>query len=138
MAKVGRVNNTTPSVDLDALVTGHMALVGHIVRESMGRLPTHVNRDDLTSAGLTALVQAAQSYDESRGVPFTRYAATRIRGAILDELRGIDWASRSVRRRARELDETRGRLAADLGRVPTEAEVAAAAGLTVEEVTANS
>ena len=132
--------NKTPTpqlVDVDALVTGHMALVGHIVRESMGRLPGHVNRDDLTSAGLTALVQAARSYDESRGVPFTRYAATRIRGAILDELRGIDWASRSVRRRARELDETRSKLAVDLGRVPTDAEVAAAAGLTLDEVTAN-
>src|SRR5688572_6888760 len=115
-----------------------MALVGHIVRESMGRLPGHVNRDDLTSAGLTALVQAARSYDESRGVPFTRYAATRIRGAILDELRGIDWASRSVRRRARELDDTRSKLAVDLGRVATDAEVAAAAGLTIDEVTANN
>ena len=132
------MNNTPPSVDIDALVTGHMALVGHIVRESMSRLPGHVNRDDLTSAGLTALVQAGRSYDESRGVPFTRYAATRIRGAILDELRGIDWASRSVRRRARELDDTRSKLAVDLGRVPSDAEVAAAAGLTVEEVGANS
>ena len=138
VAKVGHVNNMPPSVDIDALVTGHMALVGHIVRESMGRLPGHVNRDDLTSAGLTALVQAARSYDESRGVPFTRYAATRIRGAILDELRGIDWASRSVRRRARELDETRSKLAVELGRVPNDAEVAAAAGITVEEVSANS
>ena len=89
---------------IEERVRSHMALVGHIVRESMGRLPGHVSRDDLTSAGLTALVQAARSYDEERGVPFTRYAATRIRGAILDELRGIDWASRSVRRRARELD----------------------------------
>jgi RNA polymerase sigma factor FliA len=138
IAKVGHVNKTTdPSPDIDALVTGHMALVGHIVRESMGRLPGHVNRDDLTSAGLTALVQAARSYDESRGVPFTRYAATRVRGAILDELRGIDWASRSVRRRARELDETRSRLAVELGRVPSDAEVAAAAGLSVDEVSAN-
>ncbi len=132
--------NKTPDphpVDSDELVTGHMALVGHIVRESMGRLPGHVNRDDLTSAGFTALVMAARSYDPSRGVPFTRYAATRIRGAILDELRGIDWASRSVRRRARELDETRSRLAVELGRVPSDAEVATAAGITVEEVVAN-
>src|SRR5215218_1636136 len=108
---------------IEERVTSTMALVGHIVRESMGRLPGHVSRDDLTSAGLTALVQAAKSYDESRGVPFTRYAATRIRGAILDELRGIDWASRSVRRRARELDDTRSKLAVELGRVPSDAEV---------------
>jgi RNA polymerase sigma factor for flagellar operon FliA len=124
-------------VDNDALITGHMALVGHIVRESMGRLPGHVNRDDLTSAGFTALVQAAQSFDDSRGVPFTRYAATRIRGAILDELRGIDWASRSVRRRAREIDETRSRLAVELGRVPNDAEVATSSGMSLDEVVAN-
>ncbi len=72
---------------IEERVTSNMALVGHIVRESMGRLPGHVSRDDLTSAGFTALVQAARSYDESRGVPFSRYAATRVRGAILDELR---------------------------------------------------
>ena len=134
------MTNETASaaVDIDDLVTSHMQLVSHIVRESMGRLPGHVNRDDLTSAGLTALVQAARSYDDSRGVPFTRYAATRIRGAIIDELRGIDWASRSVRRRARELDDTRTRLAGRLGRTPTDAEVAEAAGVTVEELAANA
>jgi RNA polymerase sigma factor for flagellar operon FliA len=126
------------AVDLDDLVTSHIQLVSHIVRESMGRLPGHVHRDDLTSAGLAALVQAARSYDDSRGVPFTRYAATRIRGAIIDELRGIDWASRSVRRRARELDDTRTRLAGRLGRTPTDAEVAEAAGVTVEELAANA
>jgi RNA polymerase sigma factor for flagellar operon FliA len=133
------INETaSAAVDIDDLVTSHMQLVSHIVRESMGRLPGHVNRDDLTSAGLTALVQAARSYDETRGVPFTRYAATRVRGAIIDELRGIDWASRSVRRRARELDDTRTRLAGRLGRTPTDAEVAEAAGVTVDELAANA
>src|SRR3954454_8395476 len=124
--------------DRDELITRHIPVVSHIVRETMGRVPNHVDRDDLTSAGLAALVQASKSFDVERGVPFARYAATRIRGAILDELRGIDWASRSVRRRARELDETRSKLAVDLGRVATDAEVAAAAGLTVDEVTANT
>jgi RNA polymerase sigma factor FliA len=122
---------------IEERVTSNMALVGHIVRESMGRLPGHVSRDDLTSAGFTALVQAARSYDETRGVPFARYAATRVRGAILDELRGIDWASRSVRRRARELDETRTRLAAELGRTASDAEVARVCGITADEVAAN-
>ena len=124
-------------VDVDALVTSHMSLVGHLVRETMGRLPGHVNRDDLTSAGLAALVQAARSFEEGRGVPFTRYASTRIRGAIIDELRGIDWASRSVRRRARQLEETRSRLSTELGRSPSDAEVAAASGMSVEEISAN-
>lgn len=123
--------------ETDELITSHMPLVGHIVRETMGRVPSHVSRDDLTSAGLTALVLAARAYDAERGVPFDRYAATRIRGALLDELRSVDWASRSVRRRARDLAETRGRLAGVLGRTPTVAEVAQASGLSQDEVAAN-
>jgi RNA polymerase sigma factor for flagellar operon FliA len=119
------------------LIERHMALVGHIVRETASRVPSHVDRDDLTSAGLAALVQAAHAYDPERGVPFPRYAATRIRGALVDELRSIDWASRSVRRRARELDATRSRLAAALGRTASDAEVASAAGLSIDEVSAN-
>ena len=121
----------------DELIESHIALVGHVVRETMVRIPAHVNRDDLTSAGMTALVLAARGFDAERGVPFARYAATRIRGAILDELRSIDWASRSVRRRARDLEETRNRLSGALGRVPSDAEVATALGLTPEEIAAN-
>ncbi|MDT9594134.1 FliA/WhiG family RNA polymerase sigma factor [Nocardioides zeae] len=129
--------STSAPTGLDELVTSHVALVGHIVRETMMRVPAHVSRDDLTSAGLTALVQAAQAFEEDRGVPFTRYAARRIRGAILDELRSVDWASRSVRRRARDVEETRARLAATLGRAPRTEEVASAVGLSVTEVEAN-
>jgi RNA polymerase sigma factor for flagellar operon FliA len=125
------------SEERDELITSHMALVGHIVRETMSRVPGHVNRDDLSSAGLTALVQAAGAFDASRGVPFARYAATRVRGAVLDELRGIDWASRSVRRRARDLEETRNRLSGELGRPATEAEVGTALGLRADEIAAN-
>lgn len=122
---------------LEAAVRAHMPLVGHIVRDTMARVPGHVSRDDLTSAGLAALVVAARAYDPSRGVAFASYAVTRIRGAILDELRAVDWASRSVRRRAREVDATRGSLAVTLGRTPTDAEVATALGLSVEEVGRN-
>src|SRR4051812_27135552 len=121
----------------EALIVVHVPLVGHIVRETMARVPSHVDRDDLGSAGLAALVQAAHSYDPDRGVPFNRYASTRIRGAILDELRSIDWASRSVRRRARELDSTRSPLATLLGRTPTTAEIAQASGMSTDEIAAN-
>lgn len=121
----------------EELITSTMPLVGHIVREMTGRVPSHVSRDDLMSAGLVALVQAAHSFDSERGVPFTRYASTRVRGALIDELRSIDWASRSVRRRARDLDETRHTMAATLGRVPTNSEVAGALGLSVDDVVAN-
>lgn len=122
---------------IDDLVTSHIPLVGHIVREVMSRVPGHVDRDDLTSAGLIALVQASRGFEPDRGVPFARYAATRVRGALLDELRGTDWATRSVRRTARSLDETRTRLTQSLGRVPTDAELASAQGIPVEEVVAN-
>ena len=121
----------------DDLVRQHLPLVGHLVRETMSRVPAHVNRDDLTSAGLAALVQAARSYDADRGVSFSRYASTRVRGAILDELRSIDWASRSVRRRARQVDEVRNSLAAQLGRLPSDVEIAAVLGVGVDEIAAN-
>src|SRR3546814_238153 len=131
--------STTPASRVlpDDLITSNIALVGHIVRETMGRVPSHVDRDDLTSAGLTALVQAGQAFEAERGVPFARYAATRIRGAILDELRSVDWASRSVRRRARTIEEARNRLAADLGRIPSNDEVASLLGVDLSEVIGN-
>ncbi len=131
-------HHTDVSPPEEALILKHMALVGHIVRETIAKVPAHVDRDDLSSAGFAALVQAARVYDATRGVPFAGYAATRIRGAIVDELRSIDWASRSVRRRAREVDTTRNSLATALGRPPSNTEVASATGLSVEEISANA
>ncbi len=104
------------------------------VRALSSRLPSHVATDDLTSAGLYALAAAAESFDPERGVPFGRYAATRIKGALLDELRSMDWASRSVRTRAREHDAARGALTTELGREPGEREVAERLGVGVEAV----
>ena len=111
--------------------------MGHIVRETLTRLPAHVSRDELTSAGLVALAQAAKSYDDQRGVGFLAYASVRIRGAVLDELRGMDWASRSVRRRARQIDEVREQLAVKLGRVPTDAEVAETLDISTDDLAAH-
>jgi RNA polymerase sigma factor for flagellar operon FliA len=97
-------------------------------------VPAHVNRDDLLSAGYAALVAAARGFDASRGVPFARFAAARVRGALLDELRGLDWASRSVRHRARRADGARQQLTAELGRMPTSAEVAGRLGCSVDDI----
>ena len=124
-------------VDTDELVTKHLPLVGHIVREIMNRLPSHVTRDDLVSAGTLALVLAARSFDATRGVPFSRFAAIRIRGAITDELRTMDWASRAVRAKAREVESVRSALAARLARVPTRVEVAQVMGVSVAEIDAS-
>ena len=118
----------------DDTVKSHMPLVGHLVREMLARVPAHVSRDDLLSAGYAALVAAARGYDEDRGVPFARFAAARVRGALLDELRGLDWASRSVRQRARRTDSARQELTAELGRTPSVAEVAERLGCTVEDI----
>jgi len=116
------------------IVQENMPLVGHLVREMLARVPQHVNRDDLMSAGYAALVHAARGFDAGRGVPFARFAAARVRGALLDELRGLDWASRSVRQRARRTDSARQELTAELGRTPTVQEVAARMGCTVEDI----
>ncbi|MEV6493488.1 sigma-70 family RNA polymerase sigma factor [Actinoplanes sp. NPDC051633] len=120
----------------DDIVTAHMPLVGHLVREMLARVPAHVSRDDLLSAGYTALVAAARGFDEDRGVPFARFAAARVRGALLDELRGLDWASRSVRQRARRTDFARQELTAELGRTPSVTEVAERLGCRVEDIEA--
>ena len=122
---------------VDALVREHLPLVSHLVREVLGRVPTHVDRDDLMSAGMMALTVSAQGFDATRGVPFAAFASIRIRGALTDELRSMDWASRSVRSRARDVESMRGDLTAALGRVPTRSEIAEALGLTVAEVNAS-
>lgn len=118
----------------EALVTEHVPLVRHLVTDIVRRLPAHISRDELLSAGLVALAHAARAFDETRGVPFGRFAASRVRGALIDELRSSDWASRSVRRRARERDAAEDALTATLGRAPTPAELAAAMGVSESHV----
>ena len=126
-----------PKTDRSAvcrLVEDHLSLVSHLVRERLSKVPAHVSRDELTSAGMMALVLSAQSFEPDRGVPFERFAAIRIRGALMDELRGMDWATRSVRSRAREVESVRGELAAVLARAPRQDEVADAARLSRREL----
>ena len=127
---------TTPAAarTVEDLVRAHLPLVGHLVREMLSRLPSHVSREDLVSAGMAALASAAQGYDPNRGTPFGSFATARIRGALLDELRGLDWASRSVRSRARRMEAAQQELTAALGRTPTQTEVAEALGVGVDEV----
>lgn len=121
---------------VDELVRANLALVGHLVREVLNRVPAHVNRDDLTSAGMYALTLSARSFDASLGVPFARFAAIRIRGALTDELRTMDWASRAVRGKARELNAARTDLTHAVGREPTRSEVASAMGVSMAELSA--
>jgi len=128
------MSTKTVSREQETLIRDNMALVGHMVREMLFKVPPHVHRDDLASAGYTALVTAAQAYDPTRGIPFGKFAAMRVRGALLDELRGMDWATRSVRARARRADTARQELTAQLGRTPTPAELAELLGVSVAEL----
>lgn len=136
-------NETSPmagpaggSPDATALVEEHLPLVNHVVFQVAVHFPRHVDRNDLINAGAIGLVEAARRFDESRGVPFNRFAAQRIRGAIIDAVRAADWAPRSVRTLARRLDTVEQRLAANLGRLPSIGETAIELGVSTEEVQA--
>lgn len=122
--------------DRNRLVETHLPLVGYHVSETLTRVPGHVEREDLASAGALALVKAADAYDAETGVPFSRYAAIRIRGALVDELRSMDWASRGTRTRVRRMTSVADELTAQLGQAPTREQLAEALGVSVEEVDA--
>ncbi|WP_230401938.1 sigma-70 family RNA polymerase sigma factor [Sanguibacter suaedae] len=122
--------------DQAQLVTDNLPLIGYHVSEMLMRVPSHVSRDDLASAGALALVQAARAYDATTGVPFNRYAAIRIKGAMVDELRSMDWVSRGARQRARQVTTVADDLTSELGRTPTREEVAAALGVDASQVEA--
>lgn len=119
--------------DADRLVLDTLDVVTAVVRELSARFPAHVDRNDLWSAGALGLVEASRRYDPGTGVPFRRYAAIRIRGAILDHTRHADWATRSVRRRARAVEEARSLLASG-GILPDDEAVAKALGTDVASV----
>lgn len=119
---------------VEYLVEENWPLVRQLVQERLANVPGHITRDELMSAGLIALVVSAQGYNPDRGVPFVHFAAIRIRGALMDELRAMDWATRSVRRRARDIDTVHNQLAATLRRTPHAGELAAAMGVEVSEL----
>lgn len=120
--------------ELSSLIEQHLPLVRHVVFQVAVHFPRHVERDELADAGALGLVEAARRFDESRGVPFERFAAQRIRGAILDAVRAADWAPRSVRTLARKLEGVEQRLASQLGRLPGPDEVARELGMSREEL----
>ena len=108
----------------DALITGHLSKVKYIADRMAAKLPPSVERDDLYGAGVLGLLDAVERYDASRGVAFTTFAEMRVRGAILDSLRALDWASRSARRRAKVIQDAFSEVEQLKGRAATEEEVA--------------
>lgn len=117
------------------LVLDNLPLVGYLVSDLCARA-THLSREDLASVGALGLVLAAESFDPSVGVPFGAYARRRINGALVDELRSLDWAGRGTRQRIKSLQAMSETLAARLGRAPSHEEMASALGLTAEQVRA--
>jgi RNA polymerase sigma factor for flagellar operon FliA len=117
----------------DQLVERHLVLVKYAAARVASRLPSHILIDDLYSAGLLGFLRAVDDFDPDRGVEFGAYASQRIRGAIFDELRRLDWVPRGVRRRAREAERAIERLSQRLDRAPTDEEVAGELGIDVED-----
>jgi RNA polymerase sigma factor for flagellar operon FliA len=109
----------------EALLLEHMPRVQSIARRIHERLPRQVPLEDLVNAGVVGLIDALNKFDDAKHVEFEAYAKFRIRGAILDSLRELDWSPRLLRRKARLLDETRRQLGMRLGREASEAEIAA-------------
>lgn len=116
----------------DRIVLEHLPLVKAIAIRVHENLPVHVDLDDLVHAGVLGLFDAAGKFNPDKQVAFSSYAKHRIKGAILDSLRQLDWASRDLRRRHKQLEAATRELSATLQRAPTEAEIAEKLGVGVE------
>jgi RNA polymerase sigma factor FliA len=120
-------------VERERLLTENLSEVRYIARRIHDRLPSHVQFDDLVHAGILGLIDAVDKFDPGKNVQLKSYARFRIRGAILDSLRQLDWSPRNLRRQARRIEEAHRELAALLGHAPSEPELATHLGLDLEE-----
>jgi RNA polymerase sigma factor for flagellar operon FliA len=118
----------------DRLILTYAPLVKYVAGRLGSGLPAHVDEGDLVSYGLLGLIGAIERYEPDRDIKFETYAIARIKGAIIDELRALDWVPRSVRARAREIERAIAELESRLGRAPNDDEIAAKVGITVEEL----
>jgi RNA polymerase sigma factor FliA len=118
----------------DKLVLAYSPMVKYLAARKVRELPAHCELDDLVSCGLVALIEAVDRFDPRKGASFEQYAWTRVSGAIMDELRRQDWASRSVRRLGRKIEQARDQWYAREGTMPSEEQMAGAMQLTVDEL----
>jgi RNA polymerase sigma factor for flagellar operon FliA len=128
-----RIAATGERSSRDQLVMDHVGLVKALAQRLAQRLPAQVELTDLVSVGVLGLIDAATRYKPSTGVPFDAFARRRVQGAMLDALRDLDWAPRSLRKLRRDLDNAIARLRHELGREPREDEVASAMHLSMED-----
>jgi len=118
----------------ERLVVAYSPMVKFVAGRLGAGLPSHVDDADLISYGLMGLIGAIERFDPERGIKFETFAMTRIRGAIIDELRSLDWVPRSVRSRAREIEAAQAKLEHELQRAPSEAELANRLGISEGEL----
>ncbi len=128
-----RYKSTSDERARERLVVAYSPLVKYVAGRMSSGLPGHVEESDLISYGLGGLISAIERFDLSREIKFETYAITRIRGAIIDELRNLDWVPRSVRARAREIEKINQKLEARFQRAPTDEEMATELGVTIDE-----
>jgi RNA polymerase sigma factor FliA len=117
----------------ERLVVAYSPLVKYVSGRMASGLPAHVDEADLISYGLVGLINAIERFDLEREIKFETYAITRIKGAIIDELRSLDWVPRSVRARARDIERANAKLEHKLQRAPTDEEMAGELGVSVDE-----
>jgi len=125
--------NSADQTIRDAIVKQYAPLVKYVAGKVSVGMPQNVDFDDLVGFGIFGLFDAIEKFDPDKHVKFKTYAVTRIRGAIFDELRTIDWVPRSVRQKTREIDETVQHLEAKLGRSASDGEVAGEMGMSLEQ-----
>jgi RNA polymerase sigma factor for flagellar operon FliA len=121
------------STERDLLLVEHLPAVRYLARRIHERLPQHVELDDLVSAGVVGLIDAFSKFDHTKKVQFKSYAQFRIRGAILDSLRTLDWSPRELRRKGRAVEEAIRSVTQRVGRAPSEQEIAKEMELTLAE-----
>lgn len=129
----GAVAPVLSNVERDRLLLDHMSTVRFVARRIHERLPQHVELDDLISAGIVGLMDAFSKFDHGKQVQFKSYAQFRIRGAILDSLRTLDWSPRELRRKGRAVEDAVHTLTQQLGRAPSETEIAGCMGMALEQ-----
>ncbi|NLW31766.1 MAG: FliA/WhiG family RNA polymerase sigma factor [Fibrobacter sp.] len=124
---------TDSKIAKDKLLVEYAYLVKYITNRLILNLPSSVDRNDIISSGIMGLIKAVETFDPDRGFKFETYAGHKIRGAILDELRALDWVPRSVRQKSRELQRVYARLENQLGRVPYDDEICEEMKISLKE-----
>ena len=130
----GESNFQRTEDEFQAIVLQQMPQVKYIARRIHEHLPQHVPFEDLVNAGIVGLIDALNKFDSEKNVKFASYAKFRIRGAILDSLREMDWSPRDLRRKSRQIDSVMQKLQTEMGRAVSEPELAKAMGLSLQKL----